>query len=154
MKNPKKSLIISLIAFAVLLGIVALAVTITAVHATDYINKSMSNSDAPAIVPVDKMVDTPVFDGGGASGDVQSAPVESQPAPTTTNPTETATVPQAQQGGHIPFTNEPVVSGKPETYINTVGQCPFYEIAGEKGCIPPVDIECNSDWTICKYLGQ
>lgn len=57
---------------------------------------------------------------------------------------------QAAQGGHIPFTNEPVTAGDPQSYVGTVGQCPFYEMAGEKGCVPPPDIECNADWSVCK----
>lgn len=69
-------------------------------------------------------------------------------------PSETATAEPApqktEQGGHIPFTNKPVTAGDPESYIDTVGQCPFYEMAGEKGCVPPADIECNADWSDCK----
>lgn len=55
-----------------------------------------------------------------------------------------------EAGGHIPFTNKPVTAGDPESYIDTVGQCPFYEMAGPKGCVPPPDIECNADWSECK----
>jgi hypothetical protein len=61
---------------------------------------------------------------------------------------------QQESGGHIPFTNEPVVSGQPESYVGTVGQCPFYEMAGEKGCYPPSDIECNADWSVCTKKGD
>lgn len=50
----------------------------------------------------------------------------------------------------IPFTNKPVIPGNPESYIGTYGQCPFYENAMEKGCFPPSDIECNSDWSFCQ----
>lgn len=57
--------------------------------------------------------------------------------------------PAPQQGAHIPFTNKPVTPGNPESYAGTVGQCPFYEIAGEKGCVPPAGYTCNSDWTHC-----
>lgn len=49
----------------------------------------------------------------------------------------------------IPFTQQEVTPGDPESYVGTYGQCPFYENAGEKGCIPPSDIECNADWTVC-----
>jgi len=56
-------------------------------------------------------------------------------------------------GGHIPFTNDPVTPGDPESYVDTVGQCPFYEMAGPKGCYPPADIECNADWSVCTYKG-
>ena len=58
-----------------------------------------------------------------------------------------------QDGGHIPFTNLPVIPGDPLSYVGTVGQCPFYEMAGDKGCYPPKDIICNADWSICKYVG-
>lgn len=58
------------------------------------------------------------------------------------------------EGGHIPFTNLPVVPGDPLSYIGTVGQCPFYEIVTEKGCWPPKDITCNADWTVCTYNGN
>lgn len=75
--------------------------------------------------------------------------VETYQQPSQSIPT-TLVQPEPQQGGHIPFTNEPVTAGVPESYINTVGQCPFYEMAGEKGCVPPPDIECNADWSICK----
>lgn len=54
-----------------------------------------------------------------------------------------------EQGGHIPFTNQPVTPGDPESYRDTVGQCPFYEMGGEKGCIPPPNLQCNADWSVC-----
>lgn len=75
--------------------------------------------------------------------------VETYQQPSQSTPT-TPVQSEPQQGGHVPFTNEPVTAGVPESYINTVGQCPFYEMAGEKGCVPPPDIECNADWSICK----
>ena len=55
-----------------------------------------------------------------------------------------------ETGGHIPFTNKRVTPGDPASYVDTVGQCPFYEMAGAKGCYPPADIECNADWSVCK----
>lgn len=73
----------------------------------------------------------------------QAAPQQSQPAPEKTEPLQ-----------RIPFTNEPVTAGDPQSYVGTVGQCPFYEIAGEKGCVPPPDIECNADWSVCKLKVQ
>lgn len=69
-------------------------------------------------------------------------------------PQSTVSEPTEQNGGHIPFTNAPVVAGQPETYVGTVGQCPFYEMAGEKGCMPPSDIECNADWSVCTKKGE
>lgn len=61
---------------------------------------------------------------------------------------------QKQEGGHVPFTNQPVTAGDPQSYVGTVGQCPFYEMAGDKGCVPPPDIECNADWSVCTYKGD
>lgn len=55
----------------------------------------------------------------------------------------------SEQGGHIPFTNQPVTPGDPSSYVDTVGQCPFYEMAGEKGCVPPPNLTCNADWSVC-----
>lgn len=62
--------------------------------------------------------------------------------------------PVQQESAHVPFTQAPVVAGQPETYQNTVGQCPFYEMAGDKGCVPPPDIECNADWSVCTKKGE
>lgn len=73
-----------------------------------------------------------------------TAPVVQQPAP---EPAKT------EAGGHIPFTSQPVTPGDPQSYVGTVGQCPFYEMAGDKGCYPPADIECNADWSVCTYKG-
>ena len=53
------------------------------------------------------------------------------------------------EGGHIPFTYGNGVPGQPETYVDTVGECPFYEMAGAKGCVPPPNLECNEDWSVC-----
>ena len=62
--------------------------------------------------------------------------------------------PTQESGAHIPFTQAPVVAGQPESYVGTVGQCPFYEMAGDKGCVPPSDIECNADWSVCTKKGE
>lgn len=75
-------------------------------------------------------------------------PAAVDPVSTPTAPADTA-APQPQQGAHIPFTQQPVTPGDPESYVDTVGQCPFYEMAGPKGCTPPPDIECNADWSVC-----
>lgn len=74
----------------------------------------------------------------------------SKPAATQSAPQSAPQPAKTEAGGHIPFTNKPVTAGDPESYIDTVGQCPFYEMAGEKGCVPPPDIECNADWSVCK----
>lgn len=84
----------------------------------------------------------------------ESAQEPSKNAGTYQQPSQPAAQPAApqptEQGAHIPFTSKPVTAGDPESYVGTVGQCPFYEMAGEKGCMPPPDIECNADWSICK----
>lgn len=54
-----------------------------------------------------------------------------------------------EQGGHVPFTNQPVTPGDSASYVDTVGQCPFYEMAGAKGCTPPSNLQCNADWSVC-----
>lgn len=74
----------------------------------------------------------------------------SKPTKTPAAPQSTPAPAKTEAGGHIPFTNKPVTAGDPESYIDTVGQCPFYEMAGPKGCVPPPDIECNADWSVCK----
>lgn len=90
----------------------------------------------------------------------QDRPSKPRPTQTTTQPTTPKATAQAQPkaaepaktepGGHVPFTNKPVTPGEPESYIDTVGQCPFYEMVGPKGCYPPSNIICNDDWTVCK----
>lgn len=74
---------------------------------------------------------------------VEPKPVAAQPEPAKT-----------EAGGHVPFTNKPVTPGDPQSYIDTVGQCPFYEMAGPKGCVPPSDIICNDDWTVCRPVAE
>ncbi len=75
------------------------------------------------------------------------APIGFEPV----EPTSAANEPEKTEPlERIPFTNKPVTPGDPESYIGTYGQCPFYENAGEKGCYPPSDIVCNSDWSVCK----
>lgn len=69
-------------------------------------------------------------------------------------PKPTVSQPSQESGAHIPFTQAPVVAGQPETYVDTVGQCPFYENVTEKGCVPPADIECNADWSVCTKKGE
>lgn len=81
------------------------------------------------------------------------APQATQNAPQVQQPQAQQSAPVQQEGGHIPFTSQPVTPGNPESYVNTVGQCPFYEMAGEKGCMPPAGITCNADWSICTYVG-
>lgn len=51
------------------------------------------------------------------------------------------------------YTNKDVTPGNPESYVDTYGQCPFYESA-TKGCEVPADISCNEDWSKCEYIGE
>lgn len=83
-----------------------------------------------------------------SSRDTETRRPVAQPQPASPAPAPSPT-PAPQQGAHIPFTDKPVTPGDPESYVGTVGQCPFYEMAGEKGCVPPAGYTCNSDWTHC-----
>lgn len=49
----------------------------------------------------------------------------------------------------VTYTLKNVIPGDPLSYVGTYGQCPFYEDAGVKGCWPPSNIQCNTDWSIC-----
>jgi hypothetical protein len=40
------------------------------------------------------------------------------------------------------------VAGQPETFTEKY-QCPFYENVDAKGCVPPPNLTCNADWTVC-----
>ena len=82
-----------------------------------------------------KEIATPVSSSTEPTGTVADSPTKGEPY------------------AHIPFTNKTVTPGDPESYIGTVGQCPFYEMAGDKGCYPPSDIKCNADWSQCEYVG-
>lgn len=55
-----------------------------------------------------------------------------------------------QEMKRLEHTNKPVEVGKPETYQDTVGQCPFNEIVAQKGCVPSSDLICDSAWSDCK----
>lgn len=75
----------------------------------------------------------------GAEVSPKNSPRQS-PAPTSS---------PAPQLERIPFTNKDVTPGDPSSYVDTYGQCPFYENAGAKGCYPPPGITCNADWSHC-----
>ena len=102
-----------------------------------------------------KSQESPVLE-KNTSPEATSSPVQ-QPVQqsTTTQPASTQTPVQTKsEGAHVPFTNQPVTPGDSQSYVGTVGQCPFYEMAGEKGCVPPPDIQCNDDWSVCTYVGD
>ena len=140
MNKPTKPLLISYVIFGV-----AIAALIT----TAIVGASQSKPALEAFQEAQKseQVQSPVVQ-PAAQEAVQDTPEQASdtPAPAVGGD---ISVPTKEQGAHIPFTQEPVTPGVPESYVDTVGQCPFYEMAGPKGCIPPPDIECNADWSMC-----
>lgn len=120
--------------------------------------KSATSDQTPSKVQTTGQTDQPAAIPAGNRSSVHSGrntearrPV-AQPQPASPAPAPApapSPAPAPQQGAHIPFTNKPVTPGDPESYAGTVGQCPFYEMAGEKGCVPPAGYTCNSDWTHC-----
>jgi len=156
MKNPKRSLYASYgiaIVFVLAGGAYVTANARTAVHDLQQAQvelKAADESDSLRAVDVNKNT---------TSVDNSTADVNEPAAQATTTGTSSSlqsaaqTKTEPQDGGHIPFTNAPVTPGDPSSYVGTVGQCPFYEMAGDKGCVPPADIECNADWSVCTYKG-
>jgi hypothetical protein len=151
----KKAIIIAIAILAVAAG----TMTLQALAGPNAIPKKQpqttqksNNAQEPQVDPFD-----PLHAESAPTAAIQAAE-SAQEAPKTVEtyqqPSQPVAAPQPAadkpQGAHIPFTNEPVVAGDPESYIDTVGQCPFYEMAGPKGCVPPADIECNADWSVCK----
>lgn len=144
MKYPAKPLMISYAIFGVAIAALIASTIVGAIQAKPALEafqeaQKTSQSENP-IAPqtAQEAVEN-------EPGDVsQSAPTDTPQTSSITNDT-----PAPDQGGHIPFTQEPVTPGDPASYQNTVGQCPFYEMGGDKGCIPPADIECNADWSEC-----
>lgn len=147
MTKPTRPLIISYALFGIaILLFVASAIVgasqvdrqIDAVRASEMVEKPQVNNEPTSAPAAQEAVQNEASEPSPAVG----------PVSTPTAPADTA-APAKQEGGHIPFTNEPVTPGDPESYVDTVGQCPFYEMAGPKGCTPPPDIECNADWSVC-----
>lgn len=158
MTNPRPALLRSYIAFGIALAIAAAAIIISAVSAQQTIEEAVQKD---AQVPAPVKVDTQPKKTEKPQQSVENTPSEpvSQSAPAdTTQPQRISNdtpVPQPkQQGAHVPFTTKEVTPGDPESYVDTVGQCPFYEMGGPKGCVPPPDIECNADWSECHLKEQ
>nr|DAV72698.1 MAG TPA: hypothetical protein [Caudoviricetes sp.] len=106
--------------------------------------QTTGQTDQSAAIPVGDRPDV------HSSRNTEARRPVAQPQPASPAPAPAPSpAPAPQQGTHIPFTNKPVTPGDPESYAGTVGQCPFYEMAGEKGCVPPAGYTCNSDWTHC-----
>lgn len=153
MKNPKRSLYASYgiaIVFVLAGGAYVAANASTAVHDLQQAQvelKAADESDSLRAVDVNK--NTTSVD--NSTADVNKPAAQ---APTTVHQTSNTPMPDKNgESAHAPFTNNPVTPGDPASYVGTVGQCPFYEMAGDKGCVPPPDIECNADWSVCKYKG-
>lgn len=152
MKSPRKDLKISYIIFAI---------AIACFIASAIVGASQAEPTLEALHEAQK---TEQSENPIVPEPAQEAPQNASPEPSeAVEPVSTPTAPahpaapvmsdeelqSKQQGGHIPFTSDPVTPGDPESYVDTVGQCPFYEMAGPKGCYPPADIECNADWSVC-----
>lgn len=146
------------ITIAIIVGIVLAILFIVVTHNVN--GQSAENNVKPAKINDSAQktdVETTVTAPEGAQAvENEKTYVDSSSAQNTQVKSQESPSPAAKQesGGHIPFTNAPVVAGQPETYVGTVGQCPFYEMAGEKGCMPPSDIECNADWSVCTKKGE
>lgn len=155
MKIPKKTLLASLAVFAVAFGVISY-ITSSASGTAQVKSESINHKETPAIQPVQESTNSPEIPESSNEA-IQSAPDAPESVQTYQQPSEPQTTPQAQpqqEMERIPFTNKPVEAGNPESYVDTYGQCPFYENAGPKGCVPPSDIECNADWSICTYKGE
>lgn len=144
MTSPRRALIASYILFWVVVLIAVEVIIITAANAK------------PSLEALQQAQNTEQSENPIVPEPAQEAPQNVSPEPSeavdpVSTPTAPAhsTAPAQQQGAHIPFTSDPVTPGDPESYVDTVGQCPFYEMAGEKGCTPPPDIECSADWSEC-----
>lgn len=152
MKNIKRNTVCAIIA-----AILVFAPIVVAQQMNDETPKNNGNTtkinDSAQKTDVETTVTAPE---GAQAVENKKTDVTSSSTPNqrVEKPQSTVSEPTEQSGGHIPFTQAPVVAGQPETYVGTVGQCPFYEMAGEKGCVPPDYLECNADWSVCKMKGE
>lgn len=157
MKTAKKHLLISLAIFAVAFLTVTIYIGANANGAVQTMSAALSESEAPVIEPVQEQPEDSKPSNSRELETPQSAPVAPESLQTYQQPSEAQNAPQAQpqqEMERIPFTSNRVQAGNPESYVGTYGQCPFYENAMEgKGCVPPPDIECNADWSVCEYVG-
>lgn len=121
-------------------GVVYAAVANNSQELTEAIKSSQVDEIEPTVPEASPPAeDAPTEEPAPAVDYSQPAPaVSSPPAPAKTEPLE-----------RIPFTNKEVTPGDPQSYVDTYGQCPFYENAGAKGCYPPPGITCNADWSHC-----
>lgn len=147
----KKELTIAIgvIVFAVLIAIILTVTEAESAKPVDVIEPVRSSSSIISNNSIPS--NSSELEATESAFDVVDIPeTHSQPPVTSNAPQEQQKQPQLER---IPFTNKPVTAGEPESYVDTYGQCPFYENAGPKGCVPPPDIECNEDWSVCTYKG-
>lgn len=160
MKKPTRPLLISYAIFGIALIAFVASAIVGASDAAQQIETVNKAPDTPAAVETaeTKPSEQPAPTSEPAATDQSTtAPVTVKNQAVAPQSTTGAVVPEKTEpldGGHIPFTNKPVTPGDPASYIDTVGQCPFYEMGGDKGCVPPPDIECNADWSVCTYKGE
>ena len=151
MRKAKQHLLMSLAIFAVAFVAVIVLIAASASGAVQTMSEATKAVEAPEIVPVHTEVKKQAPE--SVSDVPESVPTYQQPIEAVEAPQPQQSVESKQQLERIPFTNKPVTAGEPESYVDTYGQCPFYENAGPKGCVPPPDIECNADWSKCEYVG-
>ena len=162
MKNPKGELIGALIIFGLALAAALIVMVTAGSRAAGSLGNALQQAQQPETeqITVKPAKSEQLAKKQSAerpqeprkSVETYQQPSETPAQPQATGSTESA--PQKAPAAHIPFTNKDVTAGDPESYVDTVGQCPFYEMAGPKGCTPPPDIECNADWSECHLKGE
>lgn len=156
MTKPTRPLLISYglfgLALACFIAAIAMDPTIHGIRGLDALRASetsqtVKSNDEPTQAPAAQEAVQDAASEPSSTPSSTSAPATVKDQAAAPRSASGAEVPE--QGAHIPFTQQPVTPGDPESYVDTVGQCPFYEMAGPKGCTPPPDIECNADWSVC-----
>lgn len=153
MKITKKHLLASLAVFAVAFVALVIYLNASASGAAQEESKSINRTEAPVVKAVQESKEVEPVQ-VQATESAPDAPESVQPYQQPSQPQTTSQEQPRQEMERIPFTSKPVEAGNPESYVDTYGQCPFYENAGPKGCVPPPDIECNEDWSKCEYIGE
>lgn len=146
MKRAKQHLVVSLTIFAVAFVAVVVFTATSASGAFQTMSEAIEKANTPEIIPVESSVEE-IQPRESVSEEPEQAETYTEPFVTPKSEQQQQETPQLER---IEFTNKPVIAGEPESYIDTYGQCPFYENAGPKGCVPPPYIECNDDWSQCK----
>jgi len=149
MTNPRKALIVSFILFWVAVLILVEVIIFASANAKPALDALQQAQTA-------EQTENPVVPITPQDGPENKATDTSSRTSSPATVKDEAAAPQSAIGGEapepqrIPFTQNEVTPGDPQSYVGTYGQCPFYENAMEgKGCVPPADLECNADWTEC-----